>query len=154
MPAQHPPQSYANHARFDPLFHFVAFPLLLVLLLLTCVLAVMSLRAGVSAASVLMALWMLTTWALMFLALLFARSYALKVQDRLIAVEVERRYERLGGTKTAPLAERLEPGQLVALRFASDGELVALADRAAAESMKSADIKRAITSWRADHRRV
>lgn len=154
MPAQHPPQSYANHARFDPLFHFVAFPLLLVLLLLTCVLAVMTLRAGVSAASVLMALWMLITWVLLFLALLFARSYALKVQDRLIAVEVERRYERLGGTKTTPLAERLEPGQLVALRFASDGELVALADRAAAESMKSADIKRAITSWRADYRRV
>lgn len=154
MPANHPPQSYANHARFDPLFHYVAFPLLLVLLLLTCVLAVMTLRAGVSTVAVLMALWMLTTWALMFLALLFARTYALKVQDRVIAVEVERRYERLGGTRTSPLAERLEPRQLVALRFASDGELVALADRAAAESLAPGDIKRAITSWRADHRRV
>ena len=154
MPANHPPQSYANHSRFDPLFHYVAFSLLVVMLLLTCVLVIMTLRAGLGAASVLMAAWMLTTWAMAFLALLFARSYALKVQDRVIAIEVERRYERLGGTKTSPLAERLEPGQLVALRFASDGELVALADRAAAESMKSADIKKAITSWRADHRRV
>jgi Family of unknown function (DUF6526) len=154
MPAQHPPQSFANHSRFDPPFHYVAAPLIVFMVVLSLPLAFYTLLAQISVVSVLSAVWMVGMSVAMMMALGFSRINALKVQDRVIAIEVERRYERLGGTKTSPLAERLEPGQLVALRFASDGELVALADRAAAESMKSADIKRAITSWRADHRRV
>ena len=154
MPAQQPEQTYANHRRFHPPFHFFAAPLTLTMLVVSLVLAATTLRAGITVATVLSAVWMMGLTIAVFLALAFARLNPLKVQDRVIAIEVERRYERLGGTKTTPLAERLEPGQLVALRFASDGELVALADRAAAESMKGADIKRAIKIWRPDHRRL
>jgi hypothetical protein len=44
--------------------------------------------------------------------------------------------------------------QIVGLRFASDTEFVALARKAADESMASRDIKRAIKNWRADTYRV
>jgi hypothetical protein len=43
---------------------------------------------------------------------------------------------------------------VVALRFAADEELAALTARAASESMTPDAIKRAITHWRADHRRT
>ena len=45
-------------------------------------------------------------------------------------------------------------GQIIALRFASDAELAALASRAAEEGMKPAEIKRAVKTWRADLHRV
>ena len=52
------------------------------------------------------------------------------------------------------LDARLQPLQIVALRFASDGEFVALAQKAAQDNMKPVDIKRAIQTWRADDYRV
>jgi len=148
------PQNYNNHVKLDPLFHFFASPLLLLCVVIGIALSVIELQAGVSIASVLRSIWYLA-FPLGVLALgMKARMYPLKVQDRVIAVEVERRYERLGGRANAPLAEKLKPSQLVGLRFASDEELVALADRAAAENLPSKSIKQAVRNWRADHRRI
>jgi hypothetical protein len=44
--------------------------------------------------------------------------------------------------------------QVVALRFASDAEFPALAERAVAENMSSENIKKAITQWKEDNNRV
>jgi hypothetical protein len=52
------------------------------------------------------------------------------------------------------LDARLGTRQVVALRFASDGEFVALAQRAAQEGIEPDAIKRAIKEWRADTYRV
>lgn len=152
--ASRPEQTYANHTRFDPPFHFVAVPLVLAMVALSLAISYLMITSSPTLLSVLASVWMIGLSAVAMFPLAFARVNALKVQDRVIAIEVERRYERLGGTKNSPLAESLEPGQLVALRFASDAELVALADRAAAEGLKNADIKKAITTWRPDYRRV
>jgi hypothetical protein len=149
-----PPQSNENHVRLDPLYHFVSSPALLLSTVLALVLGVILLRQGFNVQNVLMTLWMLTTSLGAFAGLFFARIYALRVQDRVIALECERRYERLGGRANSPLIEKLEPGQLVGLRFASDAEFVALADRAAAEKLRSRDIKKAIKQWRGDYRRI
>jgi hypothetical protein len=53
-----------------------------------------------------------------------------------------------------PLDPRLGVKQIVALRFASDEEFVALAKKAADEQMAPVDIKKAVKNWRADHYRV
>jgi len=49
---------------------------------------------------------------------------------------------------------RLGKPQLVALRFASDGELWPLAERAERERLTPDQIKRAITNWVADLERT
>jgi len=80
-------------------------------------------------------------------AISLLRTFALRLQDRIIRVEMRVRLAHLG---RGALADRLTVKQLVALRFASDAELPALADRAAAEQLTPDQIKRAITNWQAD----
>ena len=75
------------------------------------------------------------------------RVFALRLQDRIIRVEMR---VRLAQTGREAAFGRLTLKQLVALRFASDGELPALADRAIAEQMTPDQIKRAVTNWQAD----
>ena len=82
---------------------------------------------------------------------LFARSFPLRAQDRAIRAEENLRHFVLAGRL---LDVRLSPLQIVALRFASDGEFVALAAAAANKGMASKEIKQAIKSWRADNFRL
>ena len=83
-----------------------------------------------------------------------ARRSAQVVQDRLIRLEMRLRLERvLPAERHADIA-RLSVPQLVALRFASDGELPALVQDALAQSLTNAAIKQKITSWQADWLRV
>ena len=86
-----------------------------------------------------------------FMTAYYARVFALKAQDRAIRAEENLRHFILTGK---PLDSRLEPLQIVALRFAGDDEFPALATKAAEHNMKPDDIKRAVKYWRADFRRV
>jgi hypothetical protein len=79
------------------------------------------------------------------------RVFALRLQDRIIRVEMRVRLARVGREAAF---DRLTLRQLVALRFASDGELPALADRAIAEQLTSDQIKRAVTNWQPDRSRT
>jgi hypothetical protein len=140
------PQSYANHTRRDPPFHFFLAPLSVAAVILSVNLLVRHQRM----ASI---LWVLLAIGLLMTAFK-ARIYALKVQDRLIRLE-----ERLRLAMLLPEAGRARIGeltesQLVALRFASDAELPALAMRALNEGLTSKQIKTSIQSWRPDYFRV
>jgi hypothetical protein len=140
------PQSYANHARLDPAFHFFLGPLVIVAIILS----IISLVRHPGLHSI---LWMLLAIAL-FLTAGKARGYALKVQDRVIRLEERLRLSMLLPEAARPrIAELTEP-QLIALRFASDAELPALAMRALNEGLTSKQIKASIQSWRADTFRV
>ena len=79
------------------------------------------------------------------------RQFSLKLQDRIIRLEMQTRLARLG--READLA-RLSLRQIIALRFASDAELPALLQRAAAEKLSADQIKRAVTAWQPDDMRT
>ncbi|MFZ1945741.1 MAG: DUF6526 family protein [Acidobacteriaceae bacterium] len=140
------PQTYANHARFDPLFHFFLAPIALLLVIASIVHLVRHPH-----------LWGLVHVVLAFalLILLFkVRTYSLRVQDRVIRLE-ERL--RLAALLPEPLRSRineLDVRQLVALRFASDDEIPALVERTLNEKLAPKQIKQAIQNWRPDNFRV
>ena len=138
------PQSFANHARYDPIFHFFMAPLSLFLLIWSIAHAFRHFNHEALA-------WVVAA-VLIFLAIFKARMYALKVQDRVIRLEERLRLANLPGRDVA--VPVLTEGQWVALRFASDAELPHLAEKAAASNLSPKQIKQAIQSWRADFFRV
>lgn len=141
------PQSYATHRRIWPLFHFVLQPILLANFIWAVTRAV---RAPEGAT-----LWgAVVAFALLVLAAT-SRLAALRVQDRLIRLEMRVRCRELLPAELHARFDELRPRQLVALRFAGDRELPELVRRTlAGEFAKPDEIKRAITDWKADYLRV
>jgi hypothetical protein len=82
--------------------------------------------------------------------LLISRAYTTTLQDRIIKLEMRVRCASLLTPGQQAVVARLEKPQLVALRFASDAELGALAERAEREHLTADQIKRAITNWLPD----
>lgn len=84
-------------------------------------------------------------------AVAIIRTFALKLQNRIIRLEMQVRLARLG---QAEYVSRLSMPQLVAIRFASDAELPALLARSVADKLTPDQIKRAIGDWQADEMRT
>jgi fatty-acid desaturase len=139
-------QNLKNHARFVMLYHVVGVLLLLSLLIGSIINLVNSAKENVYSASLI-----LVTNILMGITLYFARSFALKANDRAIRAEENLRHFILKGTA---LPTGLSLNQIVALRFAADEEFPALALKAKAESLSGSAIKKLITNWKADYERV
>ncbi|MCI3923141.1 DUF6526 family protein [Paenibacillus sp. TRM 82003] len=142
-------QSYRNHRRFHPIFHFLYAPLSLLTFI-----AALAAAWQTAAANGSLSLSALIVAGLALLALLsgfLARLNAIVVQDRVIRTEEQLRYHMLTGRS---LDSKLTPSQIAALRFASDAEFPKLSERAVAEGLSPNDIKRAIVNWRPDHWRV
>jgi hypothetical protein len=85
---------------------------------------------------------------------LISRSYIVRLQDRIILLEMKVRGAELLTPEQAARLATLKPKQVVALRFASDAELPALLDRAARENMTPDQIKQAVKTWRPDYFRT
>ena len=134
-------QTHKNHTRFDPKFHFFLIPLSVV-----CFAA--AIFHVVRQPTPVNALLVPVTFCLLLLAFI-ARMYAIKVQDRVIRLEENVRLHWMGIDPS-----RLNMRQMIALRFASDGDTPALAARAVAENLTPKQIKEAIVNWRPDTDRV
>jgi heme/copper-type cytochrome/quinol oxidase subunit 1 len=141
-------QSYANHRKIVPLFHQVLFGLIVLTLIGSFVNLYQSLGDHQRLYSASLIVVILVCLALLFF---FCRIFALKAQDRAIRAEENLRHFILTGKA---LDARLTMRQIVGLRFASDAEFAALAQKAAAENLSGDQIKRAVKNWRPDHDRA
>jgi hypothetical protein len=141
-------QNYSNHRRLVPLFHFVTGGLILISFIgsIRNLLQTINGEGDLYNASLIVVVVLI-----LMLLFFFTRAFALKAQDRAIRAEENFRHFILTGK---PLDGRLRLSQLIALRFASDAEFPALADRAVREDMRANDIKKAIVNWRGDYHRV
>ena len=141
-------QSYAKHAKFVPMFHYVLSGIIGVTLIGSLVNLWHSFGAheGIHSASLIAAFTV--ALALLFY---FTRTFAMGVQDRAIRAEENLRHFALTGKLLDP---RLTIKQIVGLRFASDAEFVELARKAAEGSMSPDEIKKSVKNWRADHDRA
>lgn len=141
-----PEQNFKNHARTDPMFH--GFLTLGALILLgSTIYALVRQPDWWAVVRLLGVLWAIV---LMFIT----RRYALKVQDRVIRLEERLRLAQLLPASTRPRIGELSERQLIALRFASDGEVAGLAQQTLDGKWDQKQIKQAIQNWRADTFRV
>ena len=140
------PQTFQNHRRFDPAFHGFLVPVGVLLLIGTIVNLVQ--RFGWSSGWHTLAM----LWAMV--ALFKIRLYALKVQDRIIRLEERVRLQNLLPAQLQERIAELNEGQLIALRFASDGEIAGLVEKTLAGNWGRQEIKRAVQVWRPDYMRV
>ncbi len=141
-------QHYKNHSRLLPLYHGVTLLAILALVIGSFInlYQVIATGGGLYSASLIC----LTSLILLML-FFFARSFALKAQDRAIRAEENLRHFILTGK---PLDSRLRMSQIIGLRFAEDEEFVGLAQKAVNENLSSKQIKQSIKNWKADHHRV
>lgn len=141
-----PSQSFEKHARFQPMFHFIATPITGIATLHLLWVAIRQptqrhigdalLMFGIAA------------------GIFVARIMAVTVQNRVIRLEMRLRLKEILPAALAGRIKELTVRQLIALRFAGDAELPALVERTLrGEFAKPRDIKRAVTDWQPDHLR-
>ena len=141
-------QNYSNHRRLVPMFHIVLFFIIIVTLIGSCVNLYKSIGDHQRLYSAALLVAVNVSLVLIFF---FVRIFPLKAQDRAIRAEENLRHFILTGK---PLDPRLTIRQIIGLRFASDQEFPALAQKAADEGLSEDTIKRAVTNWRDDYYRV
>jgi len=141
-----PEQSYKNHTKWDPPVHFFVMPVIVATLIFSVVHA-WDYPNGIT-------LWLVLLSVALCVWVVKTRTYALGVQNRLIRLEERLRMEKLLPVEVMLRFDELTVGQIVGLRFASDGELAELTRRALDERLTPKQIKEAIRDWRPDHLRV
>lgn len=139
-------QNYKNHAQLVPGYHYVTFGFILALLggSINYFLRATPENKYLASLVILIAIILvLLAW--------FARGFALKAQDRAIRAEESLRYYIMTGKR---IPSSLTISQIIALRFASDEEYIALLERAINEKLSNKEIKLAIQQWKEDLHRV
>jgi hypothetical protein len=140
-------QSYKNHGRIVPQY----LGSLVILAINVIVVVVAMFRYGVTLDNV----WAVLVALALFLSIASLRTQTLTVQDRVIRLESRLRMRELLPPDVAARAADLPIKQLVAIRFASDGELPELVgDVLAGKLTEPKAIKQAIKQWQADHLRA
>ena len=141
-------QNFSNHVRMVPGFHYFVMPVMALNFgwsIYRLKVANFSLDAivGVLVAAALVAL------------MLYARLFALAVQNRVIRMEERTRLERLLPEDLKPRIAEFSCRQLIAMRFASDAELPGLARKVLADNIQEAKaIKQMVQNWRPDYQRA
>ena len=135
-------QTYANHA-YRPIAWNIAFAGSTVAFVMLLVDAAYDCTSGLFALALL--------GGVVVLGVSLTRTFALRLQNRIIRLEMQVRLARLG---RAADFDRLSLRQLIALRFASDAEMPALIDRVLAEKLDGKQIKQAVKDWQGDYLRT
>lgn len=140
-------QSFKNHARWLPGFHFFVLPVLLV-------------NLGLAIRHLMQNPDLRMLWGVVFAAALFtlgflSRTQALSVQDRVIRLEMRLRLRELLPPDLHRRIYELTPRQLVAMRFASDEEMPELAREVLAGGLSTTKaIKMRVKNWQPDFLRA
>jgi hypothetical protein len=136
-------QTFANHRRYDPPWHFVGAMIVLL---------------GVIAAAVhayrqdgYYNWWMVVYTVGIMLCVFRARAQTLTVQNRVIRLEMRLRLKDVLAPALAARIGELSVSQLVGLRFASDAELPALVERCLSGQLANNEaVKKEIKNWQPD----
>jgi Family of unknown function (DUF6526) len=136
-------QTYKNHPRLLPAFHFFVLPVLLLNVLNEVRRAWRNPSEG--------SLFLVVVAAALFTLAYLSRSQALTVQDRVIRLEMRLRLRQILPPELQPRIQDLTHRQLVALRFASDAELPELVREILDGKLTTVkEIKLRVKNWQGD----
>lgn len=142
-------QNYKNHIRYYIPHHFIFYPVCLLL---------MGWAAGKAIKSEGQAtvwwLFLICVFLIAMLSFMMRQHYALTNQNRIVRLEMRHKYFVLSKRDFESLEQQLSFGQIAALRFAPDDELLQLIERTLKEKLQPGDIKKAIKNWKPDGMRV
>ncbi len=139
-------QNFKNHKRIIMGYHVISFMAIVMLLIGSIINFTHSAKENLYSSSLL-----ILVAVILLLLFFYARLFALKAQDRAIRAEEKFRYYILTGKQ---ISNKLTIRQIIGLRFASDEEFPALAEKAEKENLSEIDIKKAIVNWKPDTYRV
>jgi uncharacterized membrane protein YciS (DUF1049 family) len=140
-------QSFENHAKIVPVFHLFVMPMFVFNVVWSIDRCVRFFSFN-SVVAVLLALAFL-------LGALYARMFALTVQDRVIRLEMRMRMLQVLPVELRGRIPEFTVSQLVALRFAGDAELPGLARKVLDEKLTDRKaIKKMIQKWEPDYLRA
>jgi len=142
-------QNYKNHVRYYGPHHFVFYPVLMVLLGISCYFISKSTEQSMIWIFIAILFFMIG-----WLSFMLRQHYALNNQNRIVRLEMRFRYYVLTHERLEKMEDRLSFEQISALRFASDEELPALVNRTLNENLSPDDIKKSVKNWYPDHMRV
>lgn len=146
--ANEKPQNFQNHVRIVPAYHMFVFPVLFINIGWTIYRLVKFPISFNTVFAVILAV------ALLLLAL-YARLFALTVQDRIIRLEMRLRLAEILPADLRPRIPEFSVAQLVSMRFASDAELPALARKVLDDKMSDRKaIKQLVKNWQGDYVRA
>ena len=143
------PQSFSNHTRWYPPFHFFVLPLLLLNIIFSIYVTIHDWPRYEHTH-----IWWIVMSVVFFVVAGIAREGALTVQDRIIRLEERLRLQALVPAEDRAHIDELSINQLIALRFASDDELPALFRKTLTQNLEPKAIKESIVNWRSDYKRV
>jgi hypothetical protein len=136
-------QSFENHAKIVPAFHYFVLPVFGVNLGWS----IYRVSRFFSFATVMLVLLA----AAFILAALYGRMFALTVQDRVIRLEMQLRLQNVLPPDLRTRIGEFNVGQLVSMRFASDAELPDLARKVLDERLTDRKaIKKLVRNWQPD----
>ena len=139
-------QDYNNHIHYVPLYHYLTF-FAMAVLITGAVYNLINCNRNENLLAILFLLLVLTVISVSF----HNRSFALKAQDRAVRAEENFRYFVITGKR---LPQQLSIHQIIAIRFAGDDELENLVEKVVTENLSPKQIKAAITNWKPDHHRA
>lgn len=140
-------QNFANHAKVVPGFHLITLGILVTNFGWHLRHMIRSFSAD-SVIALLTAVGLLLLWY-------YTRIFPLAVQNRVIRLEMQLRMQQMLPPDLRPRVTEFTVGQLIALRFASDAELPALARRVLDEKLTDRKaIKKMIQNWQPDFLRA
>src|SRR5690606_37786359 len=137
-------QDVKTHTRYFPLHHFILMPLTIGIFIWSII---QTIKTTDNIPFFVIATILLITTAI-------TRIYALKNQDRIIRLGMRLRYFQLTQQSFSSVEQKLTLKQLVAFRFASDDELIALIHKTINENLSPGAIKNSVKNWQADIHRV
>jgi hypothetical protein len=148
-------QTYENHRKLVPLFHIAGWTILLLNFFWSVFRLYRAIRWQHPRFDIVDAAINLLVAVALLILIFYLRTFVLTVQDRVIRAEMTARLHRLLPPDLAPRIGDLRLGQLIALRFAGDAELVALTRKVLDEDIRDRNaIKKLVKDWQPDHLRA